>query len=167
MSDLPTYELERTFAAPQETVWRVWTDPDLLHRWYGPGVETTIHRFDLRPGGEWLNEMKWGENSNYSRMVFQEIDAPSKLVWNHHSCTDAEWRDMQNPMMADWPRVLHTIVTFEARGEQTFVTLTQEPLEASDAEIACFRDAMANMDKGWGSGYALIDEMLAELAGEA
>ena len=47
MSDLPEYILERVFNAPRELVWRAWTDPDVLHRWYGPGVETTIHRFDL------------------------------------------------------------------------------------------------------------------------
>ena len=39
-SEAPTYVLERTFAAPRELVWKTWTDPRLLPRWYGPGVET-------------------------------------------------------------------------------------------------------------------------------
>ena len=37
MSDVPTYVLEREFDAPRELVWKVWTDPELLPRWYGPG----------------------------------------------------------------------------------------------------------------------------------
>ena len=47
MSDLPEYVLDRTFAAPRELVWRAWTEPELLNRWYGPGAETVIHEFDL------------------------------------------------------------------------------------------------------------------------
>jgi len=43
------------------------------------------------------------------------------------------------------------------------VHLTQVPLEATDAEIACFTAPMAGMDKGWGSGYELIDDILVEL----
>lgn len=163
MSDLPVYSLDREFNAPRDMVWRTWTDPALLHRWYGPNIETVIHAFDLKPGGAWLNEMKMGGNSNFQKMVFQEIVSPEKLVWHHHSCVDTEWNDAPNPMMADWPRVLLTTVTFEAKGDKTSVRLTQSPLDASDAEIACFAAAMANMDKGWGSGYAIIDELLAEL----
>ena len=47
MSDLPTYVLEREFAAPRELVWRAWTDAELLARRYGPGAETIVHRLDL------------------------------------------------------------------------------------------------------------------------
>ena len=162
MSKLPEYSLERVFDAPRELVWRAWTDPELLYRWYGPGVETVIHQFDLEPGGFWLNEMKFGENSNYQKMVFQEVSQPEKLVW-HHCSADADWNIAVSPMMPDWPRVLLTTVTFEEMGEQTKVRLSQVPMDASDDEIACFSQMMAGMDKGWGSGYTIIDEILAEL----
>lgn len=163
MTDLPEYQLDRVFDAPRETVWRAWTDPELLARWYGPGADTIIHRFELKPGGAWLNEMKWGNNSNFQKVVFKEVIPPEKLVWHHHSCTDSDWNDTANPMMADWPRLLLTTVTFEDKGDKTGVRLTQVPLEATDAEIACFAEAMAGMDKGWGSGYAMLDEILTEL----
>ena len=80
MSDLPEYVLERTFDAPRETVWKAWTDPVLVSRWYGPNIETVIHAFDLQPGGAWLNEMKMGDNSMFSKMVFQEVTAPEQRV---------------------------------------------------------------------------------------
>ncbi len=162
MTDLPEYVLERVFDAPREMVWRAWTDPDLLHRWYGPGVETVIHRFDLKSGGAWLNEMKWGGNSNFSKMSFQEVVEQEKLVW-HHASTDGDWNTIKNPMMPDWPQVLLTTVTFTDQGDKTIVRLTQVPLDASEAEIACFAETMAGMDKGWGSGYAVLDEIFAEL----
>ena len=166
MSDLPEYVLDRVFDAPRDMVWRAWTDPELLPRWYGPGVETIIHKFDLKPGGMWLNEMKWGEKSDLSKMVFQEIVPQEKLVW-HHSSTDAEWNVITNPMMENWPRVLLTTVTFEDMGDKTNVRLTMVPVDASDAEIACFAAAMAGMDSGWGKGYAILDELFKELLAES
>lgn len=41
--------------------------------------------------------------------------------------------------------------------------LSQIPLEATDAEIACFAKMKDGMSGGWGSGYAIIDKLLAEL----
>ena len=162
MSELPEYIMDRTFDAPRKLVWRAWTDPELLHRWYGPNAETIIHAFDLRPGGSWLNEMKWSGKSDFSKIVFQEVTQLQKLVW-HHSSSDSDWNIIASPMMVDWPRVVLTTVTFEDMGDKTNVRLTQVPIEATDAEVACFARVMARMDKGWGSGYAILDEMLVEL----
>ena len=67
MSDVPTYVLERLFDAPRDLIWKTWTDPDLVARWYGPNVETIIHRLDAKPGGLSLVEMKWGEASKFER----------------------------------------------------------------------------------------------------
>lgn len=163
MSEVAEYVLDRVFDAPRELVWRAWTDPELLHRWYGPGAETIIHEFDLKPGGSWLNEMKWGGNSHFQKVVFQEVTQPEKLVWHHYSSTDSDWNSVTNPKMPDWPRLLLTTVIFEDRGDKTNVRLSQLPLEATAAEIACFAAMMAGMDKGWGSGYAIMDEMFVEL----
>jgi len=167
MSELPEYKLDRIFDAPREMVWRAWTDPDLLHRWYGPGAETIIHKFDLQPGGMWLNEMKWGDNSLFQKVVFQEVTRPEKMVWHHYSSTDSDWNSTPNPMMADWPHLLLTTVTFEDMGDKTNVCLSQVPIEATDAEIACFAEMMAGMDKGWGSGYKIMDELFVELLSES
>lgn len=162
MTDLPQFVTDRTFDAPRALVWRSWTDPDLLARWYGPGVETIIHKYDLKPGGVWLNEMKWGEKSDLSRMDFTEVVENEKLVW-HHASTDADWNVISNPMMPDWPRILLTVVTFADQGNQTAVRLTWTPHEATEAEIACFAGAMEGFGSGWGAGFKIIDEILAEL----
>ncbi|WP_339747717.1 SRPBCC domain-containing protein [uncultured Maricaulis sp.] len=163
MTDQPKYILDRVFDAPREMVWQAWTDPELLARWYGPGVETIIHKFDLKPGGLWLNEMKWGENSMLSKVVFKEVTPPRRLVWHHHSLTDSDWNSIANPKMPDWPRILLTEVKFEVDGSRTRVRLTWVPFEASEAERACFAGAVNHMGKGWESGYAIMDELLAEL----
>ena len=164
MSDVPEFIVERVFDAPRAMVWQAWTDPEMLARWYGPGVETIIHRFDLKPGGEWLNEMKWGEKSDLSKAVFQEIVPEEKMVW-HHSSTDPDWNIVSSPMMANWPRVLLTVVTFKDDGKKTNVRLTWTPLGASEAEMACFTNVVGNMGKGWESGFAIMDEILVEMQG--
>lgn len=162
MTELPEYVLEREFDAPRELVRKAWTDPKLLPRWYGPKVETIIHRLELKPGGLWLIEMKWGGKSHYQRVTYTEVRPPEQLVWLHSS-SDADWNIISSPMMADWPRVMLTTVTPEADGARTKMRLTWVPHEASDREIACFAGAMAGMGKGWGAGMELLVKLLAEL----
>jgi uncharacterized protein YndB with AHSA1/START domain len=162
MSDLPTYVLDRTFDAPRALVWRGWTDPELLPRWYGPNVTTIVHKLDLRPGGLWLGEMQWGGNSHYQRVEYTDVSPMDRLVWLHSSC-DANWNIIPSPMMADWPRVLLTTVTFAEDGARTKLRLTWVPHEASEAEIACFSGAIAGMGRGWVSGMDLLEKLLAEL----
>ncbi len=162
MTELPTYVLAREFDAPRELVWRTWTEPELLKRWYGPNVETVVHCLDVRVGGLWLNEMKRGENSNHQRAEFVEVVAPERLVMLM-SNTDGDWNIKANPMMPDWPRTLLTTVTFAAAGERTSLHLTWVPHQPTDNEIACFAGAIPGLDKGWAKGMALLGELLGEL----
>jgi len=162
VSDLPQYVLDRSFKAPRATVWKTFSDPDLLARWYGPGVETIIHKFDLKAGGQWLNEMRMKGNSMYSVQDFKEVIDQEKIVF-HQGNSDADWNVTSNPMMPDWPQILHTEITFEDKGEDTQMKLVWTPHDASDDEIACFANAVSQMGRGWEAGMSIIDEILVEL----
>ncbi|MEM9421506.1 MAG: SRPBCC domain-containing protein [Pseudomonadota bacterium] len=163
MTDLPTYILDRTFDAPRELVWRTWTDATLLPRWYGPNVQTIIHRLDVKAGGEWITEMKCGEHSSFQIMKYTEVKPLEKLV-GLQSSTDADENIIPSPMMKDWPKVLLTRVTFEEmRDGKTQMRLTWVPHEATDAEIACFTAAIDGMGKGWNAGMELLGNLLHEL----
>ena len=164
MSDLPVYVLDRVFDAPPDLVWRSWTEKDYLAHWYGPGVETIIHRLDVAPGGVWLNEMRWGGTSHFQRADFVETERPTRLVFRQ-SVTDADWNVVDNPMMPGWPRVLLTTVTFRPDGEGTAMRLTWEPHEASQVEIDTFAGAIAGLDRGWSAGMDKLAELLAEIGG--
>ncbi|MCP5036947.1 MAG: SRPBCC domain-containing protein [Rhodobacteraceae bacterium] len=162
MSDLPTYVLERTFDAPREMVWRTWTDPKLLARWYGPGVESIIHKLDVKPGGVWLNEMKMAHGSFYERFEFLEVDEPARLVWLQ-SNSNAEWSGNAPPMMENWPQTLKAVVTLTDDGDRTKLHFAWTPNEASETEQQVFAAAMEGMGKGWESGMDIVAEILAEL----
>lgn len=57
MTDM-TMTLTRLIPAPPEKVWRCWTDPALLPRWFGPeGFTCQTKEIDLRPGGVWRFDM--------------------------------------------------------------------------------------------------------------
>lgn len=50
--------LTRLIAAPLETVWRCWTDPEILPKWFGPeGYCCITKEIDLRAGGIWRFDM--------------------------------------------------------------------------------------------------------------
>ncbi len=162
MSDLPELVIDREFDAPRELVWRAWTDPELLGRWYGPNIETVVHQFDLKIGGVWLHEMKMGGGSSFQKAVFSEVVPPERLVWHHYSAVDADGNEIDSPM-PDWPKVLLTTVTFTANAQKTNVRLSQIPFNAPDNEVAGFAKMKDGMSGGWGKGYEIIDQILAEL----
>ncbi len=45
--------LERTYEAPAELIWELWTTAAGLEEWFAPdGFETRVSELDLRPGGQ-------------------------------------------------------------------------------------------------------------------
>ena len=77
----------RTFKAPRELVWKAWTDPKHLARWWGPnGFTNTFQEFDLRPGGNWRFAMHSPKGTNYqNHSVFVEVVSPQRIVFDHVS----------------------------------------------------------------------------------
>lgn len=53
---------ERSYPAPIVTVWRAWTEPDLIRQWWGPEHTTvTACEIDPRVGGTLHIVMEAGE----------------------------------------------------------------------------------------------------------
>ena len=94
----------RVFAAPRELVFRMWTDPQHLGRWWGPrGFTTTTHAMDFRPGGVWRFTMHGPDGTDYpNKITFAEILEPQRLAYAHGGDGEAVH--------------FHVTVTFEAEG---------------------------------------------------
>lgn len=75
----------RLFAAPRELVFRAFSDPERLARWWGPqGFTNTIHEFDLRPGGRWRLLMQAPNGARFeNESGFLEVVAPERVVLEH------------------------------------------------------------------------------------
>jgi uncharacterized protein YndB with AHSA1/START domain len=75
----------RVFAAPRELVWKAWTEPEHITRWWGPrGFTNTIHEMEVRPGGAWVFVMHGPDGIDYeNKYLFREVVRPERLVYTH------------------------------------------------------------------------------------
>lgn len=161
------FVLRRVVAAPPELVFRLWTEPDHLARWFGPvGCTLDVRALELRPGGVFHYRMAWAEQGEmWGKWVFEAIEAPHRLVFTS-SFSDPEQRTCRAPFAATWPLEMATTVTFEPHagiGRGTVVTLTTSARGADEREQRTFDDGHASMTQGWSGTFAQLDAYLASL----
>jgi uncharacterized protein YndB with AHSA1/START domain len=82
-SDGTDLVFERTFDAPRELVWKAFTDPELIPRWWGPrGTTTTVAEMDVRPGGTWRYVSRAPDRDEVSfHGEYLEVDPPNRFKW--------------------------------------------------------------------------------------
>lgn len=72
--------IERSFRASPAQVYAASTDPEALHRWFGPdGFTCRTHRIDLRERGEWMFDMVGQGMSFPNRHRWTELRPPSLI----------------------------------------------------------------------------------------
>ena len=138
--------LTRLFDAPRSLVFKAWTEPEHLARWWGPrGFTSTIIANDVRPGGAYRFHMRGPEgDDHWLQGVYREVVAPERLVMAG-AWTDADGKPTS-------PETLLT-VTFEEHEGKTKLTLHQAVFESVTA-----RDAHRG---GWTSSLERLAEYLA------
>src|SRR5687768_2675399 len=74
--------ITREFAAPRHLVWRAWTEPELIKRWWaGERGEVTHVEVDLRVGGRWRYVMAADAGLEVAfHGEYQELAAPERMV---------------------------------------------------------------------------------------
>jgi uncharacterized protein YndB with AHSA1/START domain len=114
--------VSRVIDAPRERLFRAWTDPDQVPRWWGPkGFVTIESQMDIRPGGAYRAVMRSPAGTDHrKRGVYREIVAPERLVFTF------AWEDENGALGKE---TLIT-VTFEALGEKTRLTLQQSGFDS-------------------------------------
>jgi uncharacterized protein YndB with AHSA1/START domain len=131
--------ITRIFDAPRDIVWKAWTDPERVKRWWGPKNFTApVCKIDLRAGGAYLYCMRSPEGQDYwSTGVYREIVPPQRIV-----CTDSFADEKGNPVPAshygmggDWPSELLVTVTFEEHEGKTKFTLRHVGIPADQREL--------------------------------
>ena len=138
-----TLNLRRTFQAPREKVFRAWTDPEELKKWWGPeGYATPSAEVDLRVGGKYrlgMRKLPDGETF-YLSGIYREVRPPERLVYT--------WRWEAQPEHGE------TLVTVEFRevGDSTEVVLTHERFPTEKA-----RD---DHNRGWSGCLDRLAELL-------
>lgn len=73
--------VERTYAASPEQIWKAWTDPAILARWYGCDSDHLwrIHRWQPEPGGALEVSMDFDDETIEVSGTFLDVEAPTRL----------------------------------------------------------------------------------------
>jgi uncharacterized protein YndB with AHSA1/START domain len=100
--------ITRVLDAPRELVWKAWTEPAQLARWWGPrGWSNPLETItmDVRPGGAFHVTSVSDEGAEMSSQgVFREVVEPERLV-------------LEEPAEDAWHEGAVSVVTFTDRGD--------------------------------------------------
>lgn len=150
------YEIERTFDAKADSVFRAMTEPQFIKRWWGfPDVQWLDCQVDLRVGGYWRYSVK-GEGYEVSfHGHYQEIDRPHAMKHTEvYEGMPGGGPDVHEPL---------TLIT-STLTERDGVTTLHAHVECYTAEVL---NAVleSGMESGLQVSYDRIDDVLVEIEG--
>jgi uncharacterized protein YndB with AHSA1/START domain len=152
-TQIPELVITRVFDAPSELVFKAWTQPERLKRWWGPnGFTNAVCEIDPRPGGTVRIHMRAPDGTVYPNQgVVQEIVPPERLVLAMGVA------DSQGNIILEGV----STVTLSEQGGKTTLTLRAR-ITKSITEVAAMH--IAGMEQGWSQS---LDHLAAELAAES
>ncbi|AMJ59277.1 SRPBCC family protein [Bosea sp. PAMC 26642] len=138
----PSLTMKRRLNASPAEIYRAWTDPKLLARWFGPeNVETLEAELDVRVGGVYRVVML--ENTGERHQVsgtYHEVVENERLVFSWSWVTTPE-------------RVSRVTVTLKPDGDVTILTLLHEQLFDEQA--------VKGHTHGWTGSMVKLEELFA------
>jgi len=154
---LPTDEqiqITRDFDAPRHLVYRAWTTPELVKRWWNAKRgEMTLAEIDLRVGGRWRYVMVTPDGFEVGfHGEYREIVPNERLV------TTEIYEGLPEGVSEDDAATLNTATFAEADGQTRLTILVQAQHKAS-------RDAIleSGMEAGLQDALDLAEELLRSL----
>jgi uncharacterized protein YndB with AHSA1/START domain len=157
------FVISRVLDAPRDRVWKAWTEAEHLKHWWGPkGFTVTYLKIDLRPGGTMLYCLRMPDGKEmWGKFAYREIVKPERLVWIN-SFSDKDGGTTVHPMNPDWPREMHTQVSFEDQAGKTKVTVQWTPVDGStETERNTFENGRSSMNQGWSGTFEQFAAYLA------
>ena len=149
--------ITRVFDAPREKVWKAWTAPEEVKKWWGPKNFTApVSKIDLRVGGKYLSCMRGPDGKDYwSTGVYRELVPMERIV-----VTDSFADEKGNVvpashygMTGDFPLELLVTVTFEELDNRTKIILRHEGIPSG-----VMRELT---ETGWSESFDKLAEHIA------
>ncbi len=147
--------LERIVDVPVELVWKAWTEPEHIKKWFCPRpYMVTNCEVDLRPGGIFRTDMKGPDmpESPCSGCILEVVEY-KKFVWT--SALKPGYRP--TPIPENGPDLLFTgmILLQNHEGGTKYTTIAIHPDEA-----VCKKHAEMGFQEGWGT---CLDQLVEEI----
>jgi uncharacterized protein YndB with AHSA1/START domain len=146
-------EIERNIAAPVDLVWRCWTEPQHLAKWWAPKpVVTEVNALDVRAGGAFVTTMTLPDGTKHpGHGVFLEVVKHERIVFT--DALEAGWRPGQNPFMT-------AIITLETTPTGTRYAARVLHKNKEDRD----RHEAMGFFEGWATALAQLDELARALS---
>lgn len=147
--------ITRIIDASVELVWKSWTDPEHVKRWWGPKYYTSpFCRIDLRVGGKYIFAMQapteQGGQVSYTAGVYQKIVPMERLEFTQ-GLADQDGNRIDPATVGlppEFPKELHTVVTFKSiKGDMTELTITETGWTASPMYVYALAGTHQSLDK--------------------
>lgn len=125
--------ITRVFDAPVELVWKAWTDPEYLMRWWGPAGFTACQcKIDFREGGKFVFCMRapkefQGGRDFYTSGEYKKI-VPLNLIEFTQGLSDKDGNRIDPTTMgmpADFPKEIPSALAFRRVGNKTELIATE------------------------------------------
>lgn len=146
--------IERTFEAPIDLVWQLWTDPEHFKNWYGPqGFSIIVSEMDVRVGGKRLICMVSPDGNMKMWFAGEYITVE---VTEHLVYTDNMADEHGNLMNGDHAVMSEVSVHLESVAGGTKMVMTHAGLPSGD-------DAAQGAQAGWGQAFDKLADYLPTL----
>ena len=164
------FVINRTFDAPIDVMYSMWTDPKHLAQWSGPtGSSIEYIDVDVKPNGRCFYVMTTADGQKmYGKVHYHELVKPTLIVYAQQF-SDENKNTLRHPMAPTWPETMLTRIELSEEGpEQTRVTITWEPHgETTSTEWTTFISARSGMTQGWTGSFDKLDAYLEEMSAAA
>lgn len=161
-----TFVINRSFDAPIDVMFEMWTNPEHLSKWLAPtGFDMEFFRADIKSGGKTFYVMSNAAGLKmYGRAEYREVRKPDLLIYTQQFCDENE-NVSRHPMAPTWPETMLTTVQFIEEGpERTRVTITWEVVGAvTDEEMETFINGRSGMTIGWTGAFDKLDQYLGSV----
>lgn len=162
-----TFVINRTFEAPLNVVWKMWTHPDHFSKWLAPiGFHMKFLKADIKTGGKTFYSMS-AENGGMTMhgcADYIKVEKPT-LIYTQQF-TDEKGNVSRHPMAPTWPETMLTNVTMtEEAVNRTRVTVRWEVAgKVSKEEMDTFISGRASMTQGWTGSFDKLEDYLSKSA---
>ena len=147
-----TLTITAHFGAPIERVWRIWSDPRQLERWWGPpGYPATVTEHDLAPGGTVAYYMVGPDGTRYHGWWRVRAAGPPHTLEFDSGVADADGAPSE-----DTPAGVIRVALSELPAGGTRMVITV----ACDSDEAMEWMVTSRMDTGMTAAVGQIDALL-------
>jgi uncharacterized protein YndB with AHSA1/START domain len=146
--------ITRIIDAPLELVWKAWTEPEHVVRWWGPQYYTSPSaKIDLREGGKYIFAMRapqeQGGQESFTAGVYKKI-VPMQLLEFTQGLSDKDGNPIDPAQIGippDFPKEIHTLVRFTPKGQMTELTITESGWTPGQMMVYSYAGMHQSIDK--------------------